>query len=33
LINNALVLWGLDVSQQLMVRGALIILAVALARK
>ena len=33
LINNGLVLMGLDVSQQLIVRGVIIILAVALARK
>lgn len=33
LINNGLVLMGLDVSQQLIVRGLIIILAVALARK
>jgi ribose transport system permease protein len=33
LINNGLVLMGLDVSQQLIVRGVIIILAVALGRK
>lgn len=33
LINNGLILMGLDVSQQMIVRGAIIILAVALARK
>jgi ribose transport system permease protein len=33
LINNGLVLMGLDVSQQLIVRGAIIILAVALGRR
>ena len=33
LINNGLILIGLDVSQQMIVRGAIIILAVALARK
>jgi ribose transport system permease protein len=33
LINNGLILAGLDVSQQQVVRGAIIILAVALSRK
>ncbi len=33
LINNGLILAGLDVSQQQIVRGAIIILAVALARR
>jgi len=33
LINNGLVLMNLDVSQQLIVRGVIIILAVALGRK
>ena len=33
LINNGLILAGLDVSQQQVVRGAIIILAVALARR
>jgi ribose transport system permease protein len=33
LINNGLILMGLDVSQQQVVRGAIIILAVALSRK
>lgn len=33
LINNGLILMGLDVSQQLIIRGAIILLAVALARK
>jgi ribose transport system permease protein len=33
LINNGLVLMGLDVSQQLIIRGLIIILAVALGRK
>jgi ribose transport system permease protein len=33
LINNGLVLMGLDVSQQLMIQGLIIILAVALGRK
>ena len=33
LINNGLILAGLDVSQQQIIRGIIIILAVALARK
>jgi ribose transport system permease protein len=33
LINNGLVLMGLDVSQQLIIHGAIIILAVALGRR
>jgi ribose transport system permease protein len=33
LINNGLILAGLDASQQQVIRGAIIILAVALARK
>jgi ribose transport system permease protein len=33
LINNGLILAGLDTSQQQVVRGAIIILAVALARR
>jgi ribose transport system permease protein len=33
LINNGLILAGLDVSQQLVIRGIIIILAVALARR
>jgi len=33
LINNGLVLMGLDVSQQVIIRGVIIILAVALARR
>jgi ribose transport system permease protein len=33
LINNGLILMGLEYSQQLIIRGAIIILAVALARR
>jgi len=33
LINNGLILAGLDVSQQQIIRGVIIIIAVALARK
>jgi ribose transport system permease protein len=33
LINNGLILMGLDFSQQLIVRGVIIVLAVALARR